>query len=278
MKTKRDIRAVCADIDGTLLDKNRALSPRTVSAIRSIKDKVPVILASSRMPGAMRHLQEELGIEDYPLICFNGGYVILYENGSTVPLVLDSVKIPLSACDAVLKVTRATEAHVSLFLENDWYAASHDQWTAREERITKVSPTILSMDRVMDQWRSANTGAHKIMCMGAETEVAAIHDALLQQAHLPLHLYRSKTTYLEIAPGSISKASALRMVMEKKGYGNISQAMAFGDNYNDIELIRDAGLGIAVGNAIQEVKDVATEITLNAKEDGVAVALEAYFS
>lgn len=271
-----DIRAVCADIDGTLLDKNRELSPRTVSAIRNIKEKVPVILASSRMPGAMRHLQRDLGIEDYPLICFNGAYVIAYESGSPLPLVLDSVQIPLSACNAVLEITRTTGVHVSLFREDDWYAASHDQWTAREERITKVSPTILPLEQVMDQWRIANTGAHKIMCMGAEAEIEAIQHAL-QQSHHALHLYRSKTTYLEIAPSSISKASALRMVMKKKGYGDISQVMAFGDNYNDIELIRDAGLGIAVGNAIQEVKDVATEITLNAKEDGVAVTLEAYF-
>jgi len=53
--------------------------------------------------------------------------------------------------------------------------------------------------------------------------------------------------------------------------------MAFGDNYNDIEMIRNSGLGIAVENAIQEVKDVANEITLNSKEDGVAVAIEKYF-
>ena len=53
--------------------------------------------------------------------------------------------------------------------------------------------------------------------------------------------------------------------------------MAFGDNYNDVDMIRNAGLGIAVGNAIQEVKDVAREITLASKEDGVAIAIEKYF-
>ena len=67
------IRAICTDIDGTLLDSHRELSSRTVAAINSIKRDVPIILASSRMPGAIRHLQKELGIEDHPMICFNGG-------------------------------------------------------------------------------------------------------------------------------------------------------------------------------------------------------------
>jgi hydroxymethylpyrimidine pyrophosphatase-like HAD family hydrolase len=65
--------------------------------------------------------------------------------------------------------------------------------------------------------------------------------------------------------------------MQQSFNTDLSGVMAFGDNYNDIEMIRNCGLGIAVGNAIQEVKDVAKEITLNSKEDGVAIAIEKYF-
>jgi Cof subfamily protein (haloacid dehalogenase superfamily) len=272
------IRAVCTDIDGTLLDANRVLSLRTIAAIRDIKDKVPVILASSRMPEAMRHLQSDLGITDHPIICFNGGYIIYFENGSQVPCILDSVKMPLSICSAILDLAARTSIHVSLFMENEWYAAAHDQWTEREARITKVSPVIMPLHEVMDKWRSAHLGPHKVMCMGTITEVDQMYSALHARFFNVIHLYRSKSTYLEIAPKAISKATALEMVMEKKSYGNISEVIAFGDNYNDIEMIRDVGWGIAVENAIPEVKAVAKEITLSSKADGVAVVLEKYMA
>ncbi len=271
------IRAVCSDIDGTLLDSHRALSARTIAVINKIRREVPVILASSRMPGAMRHLQRELGIEDHPMICFNGGYVIVFEGNSAIPVVMDSVKLPLSIGRTILELSRGTNIHVSFFVEDEWYTALNDQWTERETRITKVSPTLVSYGEVVDKLATTTMGIHKIMCMGPEAEIGMMYTALQESFFHEIHAYRSKNTYLEIAPKAISKASALSVVMNKMFNTDLSEVMAFGDNYNDVELIRAVGRGIAVGNAIPEVKAVADEITLQGKEDGVAIALEKYF-
>jgi len=271
------IRAVCTDIDGTLLDSRRELSPRTIAAIGRIRYRVPVILASSRMPGAMRHLQNQLGIADHPMICFNGGYVIYFEGDSPSPVVLDSVQIPLSICSTIIMLAKGTNLHVSLFAKDEWYAPSLDQWTEREERITKVSPTIMTFNDVMEKWDAAKSGAHKVMCMGPELEIEGMYSKLQTMFFNEIHVYQSKSTYLEISPKIISKASALKLVMEKRFKVDLSQVMAFGDNYNDIDMIQAVGIGIAVGNAIPEVKAVAREVTLNGREDGVAVAIEKYF-
>lgn len=67
------------------------------------------------------------------------------------------------------------------------------------------------------------------------------------------------------------------MVLDRWFGSSMSNAMAFGDNYNDIEMIRSVGLGIVVSNARPEVKAVAASLTLDSKEDGVAIALEKYF-
>jgi Cof subfamily protein (haloacid dehalogenase superfamily) len=272
------IFAVCTDIDGTLLDSRRQLSIRTLDAINRVnRANVPLILASSRMPSAMRHLQVEMGIGCQPMICFNGGYVI-YEKGeppSTV--ILDSVHIPLAVCTAIGRLARGTEIHVSLYAEDQWYAPLEDQWTLREATITKVQPEILEFEQVMTKWEGLRPGAHKVMCMGPESEIEALYIELQKKFTLDLHLYRSRPTYLEIAPKAISKATALALVMKNVFNSDLSGVLAFGDNYNDIDMIRDAGLGISVGNAIQQVKDVAKEVTLNSKEDGVAIAIEKYF-
>jgi Cof subfamily protein (haloacid dehalogenase superfamily) len=270
------INAICTDIDGTLLDSRRELSPRTIRAIKNLNATIPVILASSRMPGAMRHLQDELGILHHPLICFNGGYVLHYSSGATQPVVLDSVQIPARICSSIAAMARSTEIHVSLYTEDQWFAPARDQWAEREERITKVSANITDLETVLERWNGSSAGAHKVMCMGPEHQMDVMERELNRLFHDTLHLYRSRPTYLEIAPRSISKGTALALVLEKLYGISMQEVMAFGDNYNDTDLLSMAGLGIAVGNAREEVKAVAKEITLNSIEDGVAVAIEKY--
>ncbi len=272
------IAAVCTDIDGTLLDSRRELSARTIQAVKRINDAgIPLILASSRMPGAMRHLQEQLGILNQPMICFNGGYVMVDQGESSSTAILNSVTIPLSICSTIGELVAGTSIHVSLFTEDQWFAPVVDEWTQREQTITKVNAIILPYASVMSQWKTADLGAHKVMCMGEERQIADLYSNLYQRFFEDLHVYRSRPTYLEIAPKTVSKATALKLLMKERFNTDLSQVMAFGDNYNDVDMIRDAALGIAVGNAIQEVKDVAKEITLTSKEDGVAIAIEKYF-
>jgi len=272
------IAAVCTDIDGTLLDSRRELSARTIQAAKRINDAgIPLILASSRMPGAMRHLQEQLGILNQPMICFNGGYVMVDQGESSSTVILNSVTIPLSICSTIGELVAETSIHVSLFTEDQWFAPVVDEWTQREQMITKVNAIILPYASVMNQWKTAGLSAHKVMCMGDEGQIAELYSRLFQMYFEDLHVYRSRPTYLEIAPKTVSKATALQLLMKERFNTDLSHVMAFGDNYNDVDMIRDAGLGIAVGNAIQEVKDVAKEITLTSKEDGVAIAIEKHF-
>ena len=269
------IRAVCTDIDGTLLDSNRELSQRTIAAIKQLDKNIPVILASSRMPSAMFHLQKQLDILHHPLICFNGGYAIHVTGNDT--MVLDSVRIDANIAAQIVSLVNHAALHVSIFEEDCWYSPREDQWTERETRITKGIPIIDNLTPILDRWQNDNTGAHKIMAMGDEHVVDQVEKKLHDDFGSRIHIYRSKSTYLELAPKSISKASALKLVLKNRFDIDLSEVMAFGDNYNDIEMIQAAGLGIAVGNARPEVKAVAKDITLNSKEDGVAVAIEKYF-
>ncbi len=268
----KSIRAMCTDIDGTLLDSRRELSAKTIEAIRKLSSSMPIVLASSRMPSAMRHLQNELGILEHPLICYNGGYVLRYDSAGQTD-VLYSSQIPLAICDQILTLAKPTSVHISLYHEDNWYAPRVDEWTTREATITKVSPILKSGEEVMALWRKYSLGAHKIMMMGAATAIKLLERALTETFSNELHVYHSKSTYLELAPKIISKASALRLLLKQLYDIDLSEVIAFGDNYNDVELIQAVGLGIAVGNARDEVKAVAKEIALDSKQDGVADAL-----
>jgi Cof subfamily protein (haloacid dehalogenase superfamily) len=271
------IRALCTDIDGTLLNSSRELSPRTIAAVKRLPTEVPFILASSRMPSAMRHLQAQLGILHQPMICYNGGYVLHYDGPGSEPAVLDSVEIPAGICGVILELVKGTDIHVSLYNQDHWYAPQADRWTAREERNTKVKATIADLTAVLAHWQQQDLGAHKVMCMGPAAEIALLQATLNQHYGTELHVYLSKSTYLEIAPRKISKATALQLLLKERYGISLDEVMAFGDNYNDIDMLQAVGKGIAVGNAREEVKAVVQEVTQNSIEDGVAIAIEKYF-
>jgi hypothetical protein len=113
--------------------------------------------------------------------------------------------------------------------------------------------------------------------MGDAAKIDALYQTLLQRLGNQLHLYRSKDTYLEIAAKPISKATGLKKILDQ-GYAiEMNEVVAFGDGYNDIDLLQQVGWGVAVENAFPEVKAVANEITKHHKEDGVASTLARIF-
>lgn len=264
-----NFKAICSDIDGTLLNSIRDLSPRLKSIVSQFPEKTPVILASSRMPDAMRHLVRDLGRSAQPLISYNGGFVL-----SSTGEVLEDVSIPLDLVAKILKLTKGTEIHVSLYQGENWFEEKDDYWSQREVKNTKVNCTWSPFGEVLNLWSKGNSGAHKVMCMGDSNEIAWLFGELHFAHATDLHLYRSSDTYLEIAPRAISKATGLRKILAHEYDFGMESVIAFGDNYNDIDLIQSVGWGVAVANARPEVKAVAKEMTLHHKEDGVAATLE----
>lgn len=262
---------ICSDIDGTLLDKNRELSAFTIQEIQRVSP-IPFVLISSRMPKAMRHLQSQLGNTTAPIIAYNGG-LVLHNNQ-----VLHSAFIDNSVLEAVIQLCEKTTIHLSLYFEDEWYVPSMDFWANRESENTKVTPVVKSSKSVLSYWKKKGKGAHKIMCMGDETEIDVLYKALENTFSNEIMLYRSKPTYIEISNSSVSKKTAIEVLLNCC-YTNISMEniVAFGDNYNDIEMLKAVGLGVAVANAIEEVLQIANKITDTNKNDGVAKTIQELF-
>ena len=267
-------KIVFSDIDGTLLNKERELSPLTIQTIKEVKKQVPVVLISARMPDAMYHLQEELDIRESPIIAYNGGLVLVNDQP------ISSVEIPMDMLKAIhqFNTENNLNVHLSLYYNNEWNVPQTDFWAQREENNTKVSPQIKSNAEVIEKWTTEHKAPHKIMAMGEPEKIEEISDFLSKNYNDELHFYRSNKNYLEIANKKISKFSAIEYLLAH--HFNISKedTIAFGDNYNDVEMIGGVGMGIAVANARQEVLDVSTAVTANAKEDGVAQSLQKLFS
>ena len=262
------IKLICSDIDGTLLNKDRELSQKTIHEIKRI-DPIPFILISSRMPKAMTHLQKELENEHLPLIAYNGGLIIVDGN------VISSTEITSDTSEAIHDFCKKTNLHLSLYHNDEWYVPEFDYWAERESNNTKVIPEIQSIETTLENWKTENKGAHKIMVMGDAIEIDRLVQFIEKNLSKEIIGYRSKDTYLEIAHRDISKKTAIKtLLFEHYPTLAMKNVLAFGDNYNDIEMLDSVGIGVAVANAKKEVLEVADSVTGTNKEDGVANYLE----
>lgn len=265
-------KIVCTDIDGTLLNKDRRLSDKTIQEITRIKETVPVILISSRMPKSMKILQEQLGILNLPIIAYNGSLIL--DNDE----VLQSIELPHSQLLAINSYCKGTDIHLSLYHNNEWVVPEMDYWANREANNTQVNPTVKDFDAIANIWEKENKGCHKIMCMGDEAEIGVLYEKLVKFHSEDLNIYRSKPTYIEISDKKQDKASALETLLNKRfPEYTMADVIAFGDNYNDLSLLTSVGLGVAVENAKTEVLNQADEVTKSNINDGVALTLCKYF-
>lgn len=257
-----DYKIVCSDLDGTLLTTKSDVSDFTISEISRIKEHLRVILVSARMPKAMRHLQKDLGILSAPIICYNGA-LVLQDNQE-----LFSTFIAINNLQYLQNLALKHTIKLGLYYSDEWYVEEDSERVQKEIKYTKTTPVFRKTQLTIKDWETRNIGAHKIMMMCTKESADTVFPIIEKELGSHLHFYRSNDTLIEVAPKSVSKLSAIQLLL-KKG-DSLKEVIAFGDNYNDQEMLQKVGYGVAVGNAREEVKAVADYVTLNNTENGVA--------
>lgn len=257
-----DFNILCCDLDGTLLTYKDNVSTYTIQAIARIKSRMRIILASARMPKSMTYIQKELGIVDQPIICYNGALVL---NGDKE---VTSTYIDLKSIGTIHEMASKLDIRLGLYSWHEWYTETDSERIRKEIKHTKVSPIFRPTEATLADWKNRDMGAHKIMLMGDRKNMDIFFSFLSDTFSKTLHIYRSNDTLIEIAPLSVSKLTAISFLLREDE--SIKNILAFGDNYNDMDLLKNVGRGIAVGNAREEVKSIAHAVTLPNTQDGVA--------
>lgn len=255
-------KVLCSDLDGTLLSTKSDVSEFTVSTISRIKNKMRVILVSARMPSGMRYIQQDLGILDQPIVCYNGALVLDGEKE------LLSVFIPLETVKSIYNICKTLKIEVGIYVNDQWFVANSLERVDKEIRYTKTYPSFIPYSITFQYLEKERLGAHKLMLMGTKESASELMPILQEQFESELTIYRSNDTLIEVAPKLVSKLSAIELLL--KPDESLADVIAFGDNYNDIKMLEAVGIGVAVDNAREEVKKSANYITLANSDDGVA--------
>jgi Cof subfamily protein (haloacid dehalogenase superfamily) len=266
-------KAVFLDMDGTLLHSDHSVSESTIRTIRTLTDKgIWVILVSARPLNAVLPAFHEIGLpESYPIITLNGSYIVEKEQ----PIFQATIDLPTVV--AVAEQVRPFKATIAYYLQREWYSEVNDTWTEHEQKIMDVTIKVGPLAELVKEWAARNIAPNKMMVMGEPPAIAEIQKHLRSLYDGRLNIYPSKPTYLEVMDSKGSKSNAVRFISQRLKLDR-SEIIAMGDNYNDIEMIKYAGMGVAMGNAPDEIKADADYVTDTNNNDGVRKALEKFFN
>lgn len=238
-------RLLALDLDGTTLTEEKAITHETHSWIRRAEEAgVTVIFATGRGTQTTQSYWEQLELQS-PMVLLNGAEIW----GSPNTL-WERISIHRELIRELHSLAEEWSAHYwgysveSLTSKRNWSDAMFDRdWMKFGIRHDDLD-AIQRLRDIVDSWGT-------------------------------LEITRSAPVNMEISPKGISKESGVRKVCDRLGIG-MDQVIAIGDNMNDYRLIRAAGLGIAMGNADEQLKRVADAFTDTNERDGVAKAIKRY--
>ena len=271
--TKQAIRLIISDIDGTILDDQHQVDSKLKDMIPLLnREKIPFVLASARSPLGMEPIARELGLGDNPLACYNGALVIkgdpqAYETIIEHPLDKKEIRTFLELVKAEFP-----SVSINLYSGKDWIADRLDKWVQIEAAITGERPMI---QNELIPVLNAQMPVHKLLLIDQAPVIQKLHDYLQTLDFAKTAFYLSKDNYMEVTAKHVSKEQALYEIAQHYQVP-LEQIMTIGDNFNDLPMLRLAGLGVAMGNAPEAVKIKAKAVTKSNNEHGVAEAVEKY--
>lgn len=258
------ISLVVSDVDGTLLTKDKTLTERARSAVQRLHQAgIGFTITSSRPAIGMRFLIEPLALW-LPVGPFNGSSIVDPEMNP-----VEQHLLPKSAAERSLHILREYGADVWLFTYDKWLIdnpngsyVAHEQHTIRSEPI------------VVGDFLPYLASACKIVGASADAaRLEACEKAMQQALGSEATAVRSQTYYLDITPPGFNKGTFVQAMAKRLGISTDAVA-TIGDMQNDLAMFRVSGISIAMGNAAENVKDHATNVTATNEQDGFAEAME----
>jgi Cof subfamily protein (haloacid dehalogenase superfamily) len=264
------IRILALDLDDTLLRSDLSISFRTRNVIKKAAARgVAVVLASGRVPAAMERFSRLLGMHRKPgyLICNNGTIVQESHTGNRIAEIL----LNSAAALAVYDLAVAEGFAVQLYEEDVMYVSRDNEYTRYDQKLTGLRQVVVENFRDMIE-----EGCYKLLIPGDPMLLQPLESIIRTYLGNDITLFTSKPYFLEVLPKNTDKGTALALIAETLGIGR-EEVLAIGDSMNDEAMIRWAGMGVAMANGDERIKDIASLVTEKSNDDdGVAEIIEKY--
>ena len=259
-------KLIAVDIDDTLLNREKQITPRTKEALLDAqKNGVKVVVASGRLPFGVRPFAEALNVFEYGgyYLGFNGGAVLNSKDELIASTYLDSKYI-----EPVYDVLRPTNITTMVHKGSTCYC------DRKVNAYTHVESDVIGipLNPVDDIARFVDWKLNKFLLAGEPDELISTEKVLKEKFGSELDIYLSAPWFLEVMPKGINKGLGVEKVCKDMGI-SMSEVIAFGDHFNDMPMIEMAGMGVAMGNAEEALREKADYVTADCDNDGIAEAL-----
>ena len=263
-------KLIALDMDGTLLTTDKKVSERTEAAIKAAEGKgVKIVLASGRpLIGINRYLEELELIkgEDY-VLSFNGGLV---QNTKTEEIV-SKVSLKGSDLKYIYEISKQLNINIHAFSAKDGLITPRNsQYTYHEAEINGIDINIKDFNEVDDE-----EDIIKVMMIDPQEILDPAIERLPKEVYEKYSVFKSSPFFLEFTHKEVDKGLGLKRLGEYLGIKK-EEIIACGDAGNDLSMVKYAGLGVAMDNAVSEVKEAADYITASNDEDGIAKVIEKF--
>jgi Cof subfamily protein (haloacid dehalogenase superfamily) len=260
------IAAVLADVDGTLVTKNKVVTPRAIRAIEVLHERgVLFAITSGRPPRGMRMLVHPLEMRG-PMAAFNGGIIVQPDM-----TIVDERTIPADVAPSVIDAIVAQGLYAWIYRAAEWYITDPQAPHAQREATTvQFQPTVVPtydglLDRVVKIVGVSDDHGRVAQCEAAVQEQFGTHTSAA----------RSQPHYLDVTHPTANKGVVIERMSQ---YYNIplEQIATLGDQPNDVLMFQRSGLSIAMANASEEVRRQATCVAASNEDEGFAKAVEEF--
>ena len=263
-----DIDLIAMDLDGTLYNSKKEIDPRTAQALlRAQREGVRLALASARPLPGLYHARDALRMREFGgvLIAYNGGRIADARTGATLHrrgMTLSEAKAVLRALEALPCTPILDDCERFYVTDRTAYKVEYECWNNR-----------MTCREVPNLADFVSFEPAKLLLSVQPAELPALQARIAAFLPETLTVVQTADFYLEVLPRGMHKGQALLDACRALGV-DPARAAAFGDAENDIPMLREAGLGVAMGNADPRVKAAADRVTLTNDEAGIAALLE----
>ena len=272
-KSAQDIKLLVLDIDGTIAGVSNKISNRVIEAVKAVQAKgIQVAIATGRMYCSALHYHAQIG-STLPLIAYQGAWIQdpvsqklhqhLSVNTAVASKLLDYFEQP--------QLRQLLSVH--FYINDQLYVRELTEETKIYGQRSGITPI-----PVGDLRSCLSNEPTKILALCQDTKVIdrLLDNLRLQYTPAELYLTKSVATFFEATNPLVNKGAAVRYIAEELLGLQKTNVMTVGDNFNDVEMLEYAGIGVAMGSAPTQVQAIANWVAPDVEQDGVAAAIEKF--